>query len=227
MPDREPEDEWKESSDWNDIVGWDGGYILGVGYCYVKQFDQFFKKKKKYYHFFQTKWGRCDTTLLFSALRPDSIIVPVAWGNATTLCKSTDTLFRIWNSILNNLISLNVKTMVIDFPAAWHISNLAIENKGINNVQNMIDEKRQLYKDMVINQYLSSKNIEYIDLYYNIDYSSKYISENHEQQKTGSFESPWHMTQELIDIVGENFLKFANNNYDKNIFLSEIKQCQL
>ena len=217
MTDRVPSDEWKASSDWDDVVGWNGGYILGVGYCYTEQFANFFHQENKKYHSFQTKWGRCGTTFLFSALRPDNIIIPVAWGNAAITCQSTDVLFRIWADILKNLLSLKVKTLMVDFPAAWHVSDLSHDMGGLENMQIKIDERRQEYYNHVIKPYQSMNNFEYIDLYDYIPYDSRFIHENIQEPKVVTAPSPWHMTQDLIDIVGKYFLDFVDskNNIDQ------------
>ena len=222
MTERIPSDEWKESSNWDEVVGWDRGYILGVGYCYTKQFTDFFNKHNKKYHFFQTKWGRCGTTFLFSALRPDSIIIPVAWGNAAAVCQSTGILFRIWHDILENLLSLKVKTMMIDFPSAWHISSLAKCMNGIDNAQLRITERRKEYYNYVIKPHESMINFQYIDLYDYIPYSSSFIYENTQDLNNSSFTSPWHIKQDLIDIVGRYFL-----DDNRNVFMSEVKKCNL
>lgn len=219
---KEPTPEWKESSNWDDIVGWDGGYILGVGYCYTQQFKTFFDKQNKYYHYFQTKSGRCGTTFLFSALRPDSIIVPVAWANASTICKSTEVLFRIWNEILKNLSSINVPMLITDFPAAWHKSTLC-KQSGLTETENIVIQKRKIYYDSVINNHLNNKTY-YIDLYDYIPMNSKLISENNQLANNEYINSPWHVDQPLINIIGENFLNLLVHN-DKNIFISEVKNC--
>ena len=223
MTERIPSDEWKESSNWDDIVGWNGGYTLGVGYCYTKQFNGFFKKHQHKYHFFETKWGRCGTTFLFSALRPDSILIPVAWGNAAAVCQSTEILFRIWRDILKNLLSLEVKTMMIDFPSAWHISSLAKDMNGIDNAQLSITERRKEYYDYVIKPYESMINFQYIDLYDLIPYNSSFIYENIQEPKVITAPSPWHIKQELIDIIGGNFLQFINNDYSEDKLKEDIK----
>jgi hypothetical protein len=64
MTQRQPSQEWLSSSDWDSLVSLDGGYTLGVGYCFVSQLKRFFKEKSVDYHFFETKWGRCGTTFL-------------------------------------------------------------------------------------------------------------------------------------------------------------------
>jgi len=219
MTERAPSDEWKESSNWDDIVGWEGGYVLGVGYCYTKQFANFFNKHNKKYHFFQTKWGRCGTTFLFSALRPDSIIIPVAWGNSAATCESTKVLFRIWDEILKNLLSLEVKTMMVDFPSAWHISSLAKDMNGIDKAKLRIEERRKEYYKYVIEPYKCISNFKYIDLYDHISYDSSFIYENTQEPKVTSA-SPWHIKQCLIDIIGQYFL-----DDNQNTFISEVKKC--
>ena len=224
MTERIPSDEWKESSNWDEIVGWDGGYILGVGYCYTKQFAHFFYRQDKRYHFFQTKWGRCGTTFLFSALRPDSIIVPVAWANAATICGSTKILFRIWDEILKNLSSINVPMLIIDFPAAWNKSTL-YEKYGLSDMEKIVKHNREYYYHNVINPYLKNKTY-YIDLYDYMPTNSKFISENNKLADNEYIDSPWHMEQSLIDIIGENFLNLLVHN-NQNIFISEIKKCNL
>jgi hypothetical protein len=221
MSERIPSDEWKESSDWDDIVGWNGGYILGVGYCYAKQFTYFFNKHNKNYHFFQTKWGRCGTTFLFSALRPDSIIVPVAWANASTICKSTEILFRIWNEILKNLSSINAPMLIIDFPAAWHKSILCKDN-GLAETEEIVRQKRKFYYDNVIVSHLNNK-IHYIDLYDYVPMNSNFIHENEQLADNEYIDSPWHIRQSLINNLGKNFLSLLVHN-DQNIFVSELKQ---
>lgn len=222
MNERSPSDEWKESSDWDEIVGWNGGYILGVGYCYAKQFNEFFNKQNKKYHFFQTKWGRCGTTFLFSALRPDSIIVPVAWANSSITCKSTEILFRIWNEILQNLSSINVPMLILDFPAAWHKSTLCKEY-GLAKTEEIVKQKRKFYYDNVISSKLNNKTY-YVDLYDYIPMNSKLISENNQLAKNEYVDSPWHVDQYLIDIAGKNFLNLLVHN-DQSIFVSEVKKC--
>jgi len=222
MTDRIPSDEWKESSNWDDIVGWNGGYVLGVGYCYTKQFANFFNKQNKKYHFFQTKWGRCGTTFLFSALRPDSIIVPVAWANASTICKSTEVLFRIWDEMLKNLSSIDVPMLIIDFPAAWHKSTLCKQH-GLAETENIVSQKRKFYYDCVINIYLKNKT-HYVDLHDYIPMNSNFISENNQLADNEYIDSPWHINQKLINIIGENFLNLLVHN-DQNIFVSEVKKC--
>jgi hypothetical protein len=222
MTERIPSDEWKKSSDWDDIVGWNGGYILGVGYCYTEQFVNFFKPRNIKYHFFQTKWGRCGTTFLFSALRPDSIIVPVSWANASTICKSTEVLFRIWDEMLKNLSSINVPMLIIDFPAAWHKSTLCKEH-GIAKTEEIIRQKRKFYYDSVIVSHLNNKT-HYIDLYDYVPMDSDFISENNQLADNEYIDSPWHINQKFIDIIGENFLNLLVHN-DQSIFVSEVKKC--
>lgn len=209
MIERTPSDEWKESSNWDDIVGWDGGYVLGVGYCYTKQFQSFFHQQNKKYHFFQTKWGRCGTTFLFSALRPDCIIVPVAWANAATICGSTKILFRIWDEILKNLSSINVPMLIIDFPAAWNKSTL-YEKYGFSDMEKIVKHNRKSYYNSVVAPYLNNKT-HYVDLYNYVPMNSKLIVENNKLQDNEYIDSPWHMEQSLIDLMGKYFLDYSSS----------------
>lgn len=226
MPNREPSDEWKKSSDWDSIVGWDGGYILGVGYCYTEQFAPFFLKQNKQYHYFQTKWGRCGTTFLFSALKPDSLIIPVAWGNAATICGSANILFRIWKELLNNLLQLNVPTMIIDFPAAWNKSRL-FQNLGSKEGTRIIQHKRVNYYNEIIIPILkihNRTNISYLDLYHHIPYHSKLITENINLLPNEHIDSPWHINPLLIELISKHFIKLTNHKYNQMAMITEIAE---
>jgi hypothetical protein len=216
MNEREPSHEWLSSSDWDSIVSWDGGYVLGVGYCYISQLASFFKTKELRYNFFETKWGRCGTTFLFSALRPDSIIVLSAWGNAASICGTSVTLFRIWRSIMLDLTRIGVPIMMVEMPAAWHLSNLAVKVGG--DLEERVASMRKSYFEEVINPV--AKSIEYVDLMGHVSMDSRIIRENCDG--TTRDESPWHIRQEVIDCIGENFIDFIGNKYDKNKMIKEI-----
>jgi len=219
---RKPSDEWQHSSNWDEIVCLNGGFILGVGYCYCKQFKPFFDSNRKNYHFFETKWGRCGTTFLFSALRPDFIIVPSAWANAAVVCGKTDTLFRIWKDIIINLASIKVPLMIVEMPAAWHLSNIEKE-LGREKFEIEKSERRSSYFNNVVNPCIETNpTVEYIDLQDFLSYESRLIYENKDgaERKT----SPWHSDQELINCVGKHFLLFTQKKYDKQKFIEEIKE---
>lgn len=214
--DRKPSHEWLSSSNWDSVVGWNGGYVLGVGYCYVSQMASFLKTKSIKFHFFETKWGRCGTTFLFSALRPDSIIVLSAWGNAAAICGKTETLFRIWKSIMLDLSRIGVPMMMVEMPAAWHLSNLAVQEGSA--LEDRIKSMRRLYFDEVIAPVADS--VEYLDLMDYVAMDSKIIREN--SDGTVRNESPWHIRQEVIDCIGDNFFDFVGGRYDRNNMIGEI-----
>lgn len=221
---RQPSEEWQESSCWEDVVKINGNYTLGVGYCYTLQLKEFFKKQNIDYHFFQTKWGTCGTTFLFSALRPNNIIMPISWANSITIARSTEPFFTIWAEILKNILSINVKTMIIDFPAAWHKSNLFYDfGCDMKKTQQEIDYKRKIYYNNIINPYISkTNNVLYLDLYNHIPYDSPLIYENIQQDMTKT-PSPWHTTQKFIDHIGLFFLDFIKNDaYNTNELIEEL-----
>jgi hypothetical protein len=219
---RKPSDEWCHSSNWDEIVGLNGGFVLGVGYCYCQQFKPFFANNKKNYYFFETKWGRCGTTFLFSALRPDYIIVPSAWANAAVVCGKTELLFRIWKDIIFNLASIKVPLMIVDMPAAWHLSNLEKE-LGREKFEITKSERRSSYFNDVVKPCLEAKpTIEYIDLQDVLPYESKLIWEN--KDGTERANSPWHSAQELVNCVGKHFLLFTQKQYNKQKFIEEVKE---
>jgi len=219
--DRVPTHEWFSSSNWEEAVSLDRGFILGVGYCYLKQLKSVFLGHQKPYYFFQTKWGRCGTTFLFSALRPDAIIVPSAWANACMVGRNKpDVLFRIWKEILLNLASMNVPLMMVDMPAAWHISNIEAD-LGREEFELFKSERRALYFNAVVKPCLETNpNIEYVDLQDFLPYDSKLIKENSEE--INRVQSPWHLTQKLMNCVGDHFLLFTQEKYEKQTFLEEV-----
>jgi hypothetical protein len=112
--------------------------------------------------------------------------------------------------------------MMIDFPSAWHLSSLAKDMNGIDNAQLRITERRKEYYNYVVKPYKSTTNFQYIDLYDHITYNSSFIYENTQDLKDTSSPSPWHIKQDLINIIGRYFL-----DDDQNIFMSEVKKCNL
>lgn len=214
--------EFLTSSDWDDIVGWPGNFTLGVGYCYVGQLKDYFKTKNINYHFFDVKWGRCGTTYLFSALRPDNIIVLTAWKNSGIICNKTDTLFRIWGSILINLAQINVPMMIFDTPAAWQRSNLVIDS-GSDYAYNRIKNRSDLYHKEVIEPCLNiHSQISYYDLSTIIPQNSILLHENFiDIQKTPS---PWHLTSLTINTIGKYFIDTINHiqTHNTQVLINEL-----
>jgi hypothetical protein len=59
-----------------------------------------------------------------------------------------------------------------------------------------------------------------------MSYNSKFIYENIKEPKVVIERSPWHLTQSFIDIIGEYFLNFIDNqeygvDYLKNKIVNE------
>ena len=194
--------EFLASSDWDEIVGWEGNYTLGVGYCYMPKLVPTFKQNNINYHFFDVKWGRCGTTYLFSALRPSNIIVLTAWQNSGVSCGNTKVLFRIWKEILFNLSLIDVKMTIFDVPAAWHRSNL-IHELGEQEFYNRLKERKELYKEQVIKPCLNEK-VNHIDLSEMIDQNSILIDENF--NNTEKTNSPWHFSDSTLSAVAQYFI---------------------
>lgn len=207
--------EYLESSDYNEVIHYNGGYTLGIGYCYVKQLNdmKLFQSKNLKYYFFQTKWGWCGTNFLFSALKPDNVLILSAWGNSAATCGKTDKLFRIWKSILDNVLCLNVPTMMIEMPAAFH---RCIKNEKPISLD-LVENRRKEYKEQIIENNMNK--MLYIDLYDYVPFDWNMISENAENKIC---ESPWHVKNELIKYIFEGFLDFKEEKFNKEKFIEEL-----
>jgi hypothetical protein len=122
-------------------------------------------------------------------------------------------------------VELKVPTLMIEMPAAWHISELAKDMGGIEFAEPKIVERRKLYINGVINPFIHHyKNIKYIDLYDHVSYRSSLILENIKEPKVILERSPWHITQPCMDIIGEYFLKFINDqNYSLQNLVDQLK----
>lgn len=206
--------EFLTSADWDEIVGLEGNFTLGVGYCYLLEIKEIFKKNHKNYHFFDVKWGRCGTTYLFSALRPSNIIVLTAWSNSAVLCEKTSILFKIWREILLNLSSLNVNMMIFDTPAAWHRSEM-YHNIGATSMRSRIKERKKIYFDEVVQPSLINNKTQYIDLNTIISEESLCITENANNIK--SISSPWHLSKNTLEAIAQYFIDTNNNSTTQNL----------
>jgi hypothetical protein len=207
-----------ESSDYDQLISLSRGYTLGLGYCYVKQLSdmKLFEKQGLSYFFFQTKWGRCGTTFLFSALRPDNIIFLSAWANSAGTCEATETLFRLWRDILKNICSMNVPILMIEMPAAFQVCEKDQQPISLLRVQ----ERRELYREQVLD---CLQNTTYIDLYNHVPFNWNMIKENSE---TGPFRSPWHVKNSLINYIFEHFLDFKQGRFEKEKFIGGLLKLQ-
>lgn len=208
--------EFLNSSDWDDVVGWHGNFTLGVGYCYVTELVDVFKQNHRNYHYFDVKWGRCGTTYLFSALRPQDIIVLTAWSNSAVLCEKTETLYRIWGEILNNLSSLNVSMKIFDVPAAWH-KCLLFDEIGESKARTRISDRKKSYFSEVIEPCLKNNNVNYYDLSNMLSEDSLCLLENF--NNSGKISSPWHLTKKTLDTIAQYFIDSTNN---KGVDLVEL-----
>ena len=112
--------------------------------------------------------------------------------------------------------------LILDFPAAWHKSTLCKQN-GLAKTENIVSQKRKFYYDNIIKSHLKNKTY-YVDLYDYVPMNSNFIHENEQLADNEYIDSPWHINQKLIDIIGENFLNLLVHN-DQNIFASEVKKC--
>lgn len=211
---KEISQEFLESSDFDKLISLSGGYTLGLGYCYVKQLSdmKLFEKNGLKYFFFETKWGRCRTTFLFSALRPDSILFLSAWGNSAGTCEATETLFRLWKDILKNIGSMNIPIFMVEMPAAFHLCEKDGQPISLQHVK----ERRELYKEQVLE---GLQNTTYIDLYDHVPLDWNMIVEN---SKTEFSRSPWHMRNELIEYIFNNYIDFKNGLFAKGNFINGL-----
>jgi hypothetical protein len=212
----QPTQEYLESSNYEETIGLQGNYTLGLGYCYVKQLNdmRLFQKNNINYRFFQTKWGYCGQNFLFSALRPDNVLILSAWANSAATCERTEKLFRIWKDILDNIITMNVPTMMIEMPAAFHRCSKDDHLIDLNLVYN----RRKKYKDYVLKDL---KHILCIDIYDYVSFEWEMIQENIEDKIS---QSPWHINNKGIEYIFNHFLEFQKNKFNKESFISGLKQ---
>jgi hypothetical protein len=210
----QPTQEYLESSNYDEVIHLQGGYTLGIGYCYVKQLNdmKLFQKNNLNYRFFQTKWGYCGQNFLFSALCPDNILILSSWANASATCGRTEKLFRIWKDILDNIVLMNVPTMMIEMPAAFH---RCVKNGQLIDI-NLVKSRRQQYKDFVLKD---KKHILCTDLYDYVPFDWDMISENAENK---TCESPWHVKNDLIKYIFEGFLDFKEEKFNKEKFIGNL-----
>lgn len=205
MPDKALTREQQRSDDFDKLISRKGGYTLGVGYCYMEQVKPAFERNKQRYFQFQIKWGRCGTTYLFSALRPDNVFMLTAWANASVVCKSTDTLFCLWSDILTNLQTLSVPIFIYEAPAAWKRSNVW-HDLGEEAFQTHYAERKQSYYCSVIEPVLQQKNVEYFDLNRWVSPDSSLICENTKIPEVIKIDSPWHLRNTLTDALAQHFI---------------------
>lgn len=207
----EPTKEYFESSNYDETIHLRGGYTLGLGYCYVKQLNDMglFQKNNLQYRFFQTKWGYCGQTFLFSALRPDNILILSSWANSAATCGNTANLFRIWKDILDNIASINVPTMMIEMPAAFH---RCVKNDHLIDL-NIVHNRRKEYKNYVLKDL---KHILFIDIYDYVESDWSMIKENKMDEKN---RSPWHINNEFIEYIFNYFLEFSKGKFNKDNFI--------
>jgi hypothetical protein len=207
--------EYIESSDYDKIIHYQKGYTLGIGYCYVKQMNDMnlFQDQNLKYYFFQTKWGYCGNNFLFSALKPDNIIILSAWANSAATCGRTEKLFYIWYHILNNILSMDIPIMMIDMPAAFH--KCIKDDKPISLSQ--VADRRMQYREKILKDFYYRNN--YIDIYDYVPSDWPLIHENHDDK---TYESPWHVKNNLIKYIFQHFLNFTHNTFDKTDFTSKL-----
>jgi hypothetical protein len=221
---RFPTNEWLTSSDYDKIVHLNGGYSLGLGYCYLEQAKPFFDSYGVRFEHFRVNWGWCGTNFLFSALRPDNILVLTSWANSSMTCGSTTTLFHVWGAILRDLFATRngsgerAPLMVVDMPGATSMCFKKNEPLDIEFAKS----RRAMYKDQVVNTSLGenfSGNLEYVDLMDHFGGDWMMIVEN---AKSVRCESPWHVDTSVIGVVTDHFLKFSSGSYDRSKMLTDL-----
>lgn len=216
MENKVPTEEYLNSSDYDKLLFQPQNYTLGIGYCYVKQLYDLglFQAAGIPYYFFQTKYGWCGTNFLFSALKPKDILILSAWGNSAATTPTTEVPFRIWKSILDNLILLDVPILMIDMPAAFHLCTTG--GKLIS--QDFVKQRRLEYKKKVLSDL---KKVEYVDLFDFVPNSWGMILENEHQNPA---EFPWHLRNELLAYIFPYVLDFKQSKFDKDRFVSGLTQ---
>jgi hypothetical protein len=222
---RVPTNEWFTSSNYDNIVHLNGGYSLGLGYCYLEQAKFFFDSRRVNFEHFRVNWGWCGTNFLFSALRPDNIIVLTSWANSSMTCGRTTVLFHIWRAILRDLIATRNKDgeraplMVVDMPCATSMCfNKKNEPLDIEFAKN----RRAMYKEQVIKDSLGDNffgDLEYVDLMDHFGGDWIMIVENAKAERSTS---PWHMDSSVIGVVVDHFLKFSSGSYNRPRMLSDL-----
>ena len=222
---RVPTNEWLTSSDYDNIVHLNGGYSLGLGYCYLEQAKPFFDSRGVRFEHFRVNWGWCGTNFLFSALRPNNILVLTSWANSSMTCGSTNTLFHIWRAILKDLFATRngagerAPLMVIDMPGAI---SMCVNKKNEPLDIGFAENRRAMYKEQVVKASLGdvfSGRLEYVDLMDHFGESWMMIVENAKGVRS---ESPWHVDASAVGVVVDHFLNFSSGSYDRLKMLDEL-----
>ena len=228
---KEPTNEWRLSSDYDEEIHLNGGYTLALGYCYLNRLEYLFKQNNRRLFQFRTKWGWCGVNFLFSAMRPDNILIINSWANSAMVAKSHTTLFYVWSAILRNILEVRgpdnkpIPTMIIDMPAAIH-RHLNLEDSTIDKTKFL--QNREKYKAKIIDPIISDNpsHIRYIDL---LDYFSAEWEMIIENQKNEHNRSPWHISDQVLDTIFSHFLQFTNNaeHYSHMNLIKDLKQLKL
>jgi hypothetical protein len=230
---REPTNEWRSSSNYDEAIHLNGGYTLALGYCYLHRLEYLFQQNNKRLFQFRTKWGWCGVNFLFSALRPDNILIINSWANSAMVAKSHTTLFYVWSAILKNILEVkgpnnnHIPIMIIDMPAAIH-RHLNLEDSKIDKTKFL--ENREEYKHKVINPIIcdspSHSHVRYIDL---LDYFPTEWEMIIENQKNEYNRSPWHISDQVLDTIFSHFLQFIKNieNYSHTNLIKDLEQLKL
>lgn len=229
MKSKIPSNEWQNSSDYDEAIHLNGGYTLALGYCYLSRLEYLFQQNNRRLFQFRTKWGWCGVNFLFSALRPDNILIINSWANSAMIAKSHNTLFYVWSAILKNILEIkgphnsSVPTMIIDMPIALHRQYDKENNTRLDSVQAL--DKRNMYKNKIIDPLLkeSTNNIQYIDLLDHFSPTWDMIIENYKDEHN---RSPWHISDQVIDTIFHSFIEFSknSNNYSKTDLIRNLKK---
>jgi hypothetical protein len=228
---KEPTNEWRSSSDYDEAIHLNGGYTLALGYCYLNRLEYLFKQNNIKIFQFRTKWGWCGVNFLFSALRPDNILIINSWANSAMVAKSHTTLFYVWSAILKNILEVrgpdnkHIPTMIIDMPAAIH-RHLNLEDSTIDKTKFL--QNRAKYKHKVIDPiiYDNPSHVRYVDL---LDYFPVEWEMIIENQKNEYNRSPWHISDQVLDTIFSHFLEFSNNSshYSHISLIKDLEQLKL
>jgi hypothetical protein len=122
--------------------------------------------------------------------------------------------------MLADIIKIGVPTLMIEMPAAWHLSKLALRLGP--ELENHVKFMRKSYFNEVVAP--SIDFLEYVDLMDHISANSNIIKENSDNSPPYENESPRHIKQQAIDCIGENFLDFCHKKYDKNKMLERLME---
>ena len=227
---RVPTNEWLTSSDYDNIVHLNGGYSLGLGYCYLGQAKPFFDSHGIRFEHFRVNWGWCGTNFLFSALRPDNILVLTSWANSSMTCGSTELLFHIWRAILRDLLATRnvagkrAPLMVVDMPGAI---SMCFNKKNEPLYIEFARNRRATYREQVAKAALGenfSGDLEYVDLMDHFGGDWMMIVENAKAERSTS---PWHMDASVIGVVVDHFLKFSSGSYERSNMLNDLSSLKL